>query len=359
MIGICSVRFLSQEAWSCSVPVFRYALERWKPDPYKGIFIYRNEITQRDQALLQQLEQAALNPEYPLNLRIRKVDTASFSEDKLKELLKGQVPEKLPVLAIWYPDQMGKKAPLWTVELTPSIAMALTDSPKRRLLAENLIKGESVVWIFVPSGNPEKDERAKALIKQELDFASNALSKMPFYILSGYEQKKLTYGFPILTLSRTDPEERFLLDMLLNSESDLNEYRDEPMVFPVFGRGRLLGCLFGEYISKDKIQGAVSFLAGSCSCQVKALNPGMDLLIAAPWDMVVIESYVEDTPLPELTGVMPGPASSIEQPATDPTDPDEPKKNTSVLVTYGITLSSVVVVVVFASLILSHRRKRD
>ena len=355
VIGACSIAFLIRGAWPCSVPVFRYALERWKPEPYKGIVIYRNEITQGDEALFRQLEQAASNPECPLNLLVRKVEIASFSEAKLKELLKGPIPKKLPALAIWYPDKMGRTAPSWILEFNPSIVKAFADSPKRRFLAKSLIDGESVVWIFVPSGDSEKDEKAKALIRQELDLALSSLKKMPFYILAGSKEKRLTYAFPILTLSRTDPEERFFLDMLLKCESDLYEHPDEPMVFPVFGRGRVLGCLFGKYISQDKIEGIIAYLAGSCSCEVKALNPGTDLLVAAPWDEVVINSYVEDTPLPELTGVMPD-TPAKKQSAQDFEGSRGSKR---IFANYGITLGSAVVVVLFASLVLTHRRRKD
>lgn len=358
-MGFCSIQLPIREAGSCSVPVFRYALERWKPDAYKGICIYRGSLTDKDRALLQQLEQAALDSDVPLNLLIREVETGAFSEDRLKGLLKGPIPTRLPVLAIWYPEQMGKKAPLWTIELTPANVKALTGSPKRRELAEDLIGGASIVWVFVPSGNPEEDSRAKVLIRRELDEALNDLAKMSFFTTAGAREKKLTYGFPILTLSRSDPEERFLLDMLLKSEPDLHEHKNEPMVFPVFGRGRVLGCLFGDYISEDKIQDAVSFLAASCSCEVKALNPGVDLLLPAQWDRVLMgELYADDdAPLPELTGVMPGkPASAKTEVAASPR---EPRKKGSVLAISGIALSSALVVVVFASLVLNYRRKKN
>jgi hypothetical protein len=384
LLGVFVVQFAAREAGSCSAPVFRYALERWKPDPYKGILIHRGEMTDKEQAMLQQLESAgSLDSDYPLNLQVRDVNTETFSEERLMGILKGPIPEKLPVLAIWYPEQMGKSAPLWMLEPTPAVVKALINSPKRRQLTEGLITGDSIVWVFVPSGNSKKDEKARTLIRQESDLALSSLAKMPFFIMAGSKQVKLTYGFPILTVSRTDPEERFFLDMLLNSESDLHEYKDEPMVFPVFGRGRMLGCLFGEYITEKNIQDVVSFLAASCSCDVKALNPGTDLLLAALWDRVVMAGLLveDDTPLPELTGVMPEtPVAAAKTIAvsnkTDaalasivPVDPDpveatvavaeKPRKETRIYKIYGITLGSVALVVVFASLIMIHRRKEN
>jgi len=356
-MGICSIQFTIPDAWSCPVPVFRYAIERWRPDAYEGIVIYRKAMTEGEQELLQQLRKAALNQEGPLNLRIKEIDTVSFSEKKLKELLKNQIPEKLPGLAIWCPGNMGKTPPLWTVEFTPSVVKGITQSPKREEISKRLINGDSAVWIFVPSGNPAKDNHARALIKQELDSAVSTLDKIPTPVIPGYNEKKLTCKFSILPLSRTDPEERFLLDMLLHSESDLQEYKDEPMVFPVFGRGRLLGCLFGEYISDKNIREAVAFITGGCSCEIKALNPGIDLLIAADWDRAITDFYAFDTPIPELTGVMPESPGSEEKKTPNSNDN---KKNTSVLASFVIALGAVAVAVGLLSLILINRpRRRD
>jgi hypothetical protein len=388
LAGFCAIQPSIRQVHSCSAPVFRYALERWKPDAYKGIYIYRDEISEKDRALLDQLKQVASNPDYPLNLLLREVDVNTFSEEKLVDLLKGPIPDSLPALAIWYPGQMGKSLPLWVTPPTQSFIRTLIDSPKRREMAESLINGDSVVWVFIPSGNARKDERAKALIQQQLDVALQTYSKTPFTVLSGAKQKKLSYGFPILTLSPEDPAERIFVDLLLKSEPDLYEHTDEPMVFPVFGRGRVLGCLFGDYITEKNIREASAFLVGSCSCEVKELNPGVDLLMAAPWDMVVMNSFVEDTPLPELTGVMPIEAvepvetvvpveTSVEEPIesktiaariavpvtsaqTLETEPTADKEwDTGILKIYGITLGSVVVIVAFAGFLLNHNRKKN
>jgi hypothetical protein len=350
-----SILFFLTDAWSCSVPVFRYALERWRPDAYEGIIIYRKAMTEEEQELLQRLRKAALNPEVPLNLRIREVNTVSFSEKKLKELLRNQVPEKLPALTVWYPGHLGKTAPLWTVALIPSVVEGVTQSPKRDELAKRLIAGDAAVWLFVPSGNPAKDNNARALINQELESAVSSLCKIPTAVIPGYKEENSTPGFSVLPLYRTDPEERFLLDMLLHSESDLGEHKDEPMVFPVFGRGRLLGCLFGEYITQKNIREAAAFLTGNCSCEIKALNPGVDLLMAARWNRAGTGSYVSETPLPPLTGVMPGPLDSEEKKSPNA---GGRTKRISVLTSSIIALGSVMVVVVLVSLILINRRRR-
>jgi hypothetical protein len=287
---------------------------------------------------------------------MREVDVATFSKEKLEGLLKGPIPEELPVCAIWYPNQMGKNSPIWKEKLTSSLVKGLVHSPKRQQMAESLINGESVVWVFIPSGNKKKDEQAMAIIKQELESAMIRYSKTPFYVLAGNQKKKLTYGFPILTVSPDDADERFFMDMLLRSESDLLEYTDEPMVFIVFGRGRSLGCLFGEYITSEKIQDAIAFLAGACSCEVKELNPGVDLMVAAPWDMVVMNSFIEDTTLPELTGVMPEPDAIADIAESTSENDNIIENNSSLFTIYIVSLFGLILIVGILGFIISRRR---
>jgi hypothetical protein len=358
-LAVCgSISFAVRDGGACSVPVFRYALERWKPDPYKGIFIYRGKLSAQDQALIRKFEAITLNTENPFNLRIRPVEVGAFSEEKLNALLKGPIPRKLPVLAIWYPEQMGRAAPFWMQEVTPAGLKALVNSPKRRQLTEGLINGESIFWVFIPSGNSQKDESAQIILRRELDRALVALAKNPLFVSTGSKGKKLGYSCPILTLSRSDPQERFFLDMLLHSETDLYERKDDPIVFAIFGRGRILGGILGERINEKNIQGMVTYLAGSCSCEIKAQHPGMDLLLSADWDKVVMGELfaTDDTPAPALTGVMPE-ASKPVSAAVDKTE--KPRQHSSLWKIYGLTLGSAIVVVVFAGLILKRRRKEN
>ena len=58
------------------------------------------------------------------------------------------------------------------------------------------------------------------------------------------------------------------------------------MLFPVFGRARALASMKGSTIDLDLIEETSRFLCGACSCQVKAQNPGFDLLAMAQWDSI-------------------------------------------------------------------------
>ena len=50
----------SPRAEACSVPVFRYALERWKASPYEVLVYHRGKLAGQDKKQVTALEHAAL-----------------------------------------------------------------------------------------------------------------------------------------------------------------------------------------------------------------------------------------------------------------------------------------------------------
>jgi hypothetical protein len=129
--------------------------------------------------------------------------------------------------------------------------------------------------------------------------------------------ESLKIAFSTVRLARTDQAERVFVSMLLETEPDLRTYHDEPMVFPVFGRGRVLYALVGEGINRENISEAAQYLVGACSCLVKAENPGLDLLMLADWDAVpdvsVDVAPPEVVALPDLSAVNTGPTDGPGQ----------------------------------------------
>jgi len=312
-------------SFACSTPVFRYALERWAADYYEAVYLHSGPLTPEEKHLLDELRQEGspaggkgFEVEAFLNLRVSDLDVSSTAEDKVKTLLMNEkMPDELPVLVLWYPWQKGRTAPYWQGQLTESTVKAFLDSPARQKLAERLTEGQTAVWIFIESGNAEKDKTALELLQQELDTATSELKEEAESIPEEYGIPKIEYEFSILPVSRTDPNESVLLRLLLGSESDLGEYADQPVIFPVFGRGRALYALIGEGINTDNIRETIAFIVGPCGCEIKMMNPGVDILMAANWDQAAMkfyeefyETYYEET---ELTGVMPeAPAAKIE-----------------------------------------------
>ncbi|MBA7627549.1 hypothetical protein ES703_35012 [subsurface metagenome] len=309
-------------ASACLVPVFRYAMERWAADYYEAVLIHRGQLEEDQKQLLKELRQEDSETDAFLNLRILEADITATTDEKVKGLLMSEeLPETLPVLALWYPWHRGRTPPVWMGELTSSTVAALVQPPVRRQLVQHLIEGQSAVWVFVESGDADKDKAARQLLGRELEAATQELKEMAPPPIDEFAGPELSYEFSILVLSRADPKEQMLLVMLLNSEPDLHEYADEPMAFPVFGRGRVLCALVGAGIRADNIREIVAFLTGPCGCQIKAMNPGIDLLMAANWDAAVMEFYETDYLLPELTGVMPeAPVKPADTNAVTPAD---------------------------------------
>jgi len=316
----------------CSTPVFRYAMERWPADYYDGVLIHKDEIPDNHPAaVLFQGEEAEF-----FNIRLSKIDLddedswkhlAQRPEDSnsalevetaasvLKSRLGVDIPEKLPALVLWYPWLKGRGAPFWIGEFTPSTIKTLIQSPKRQELARRLTDGQTAVWIFIQSGNADKDKAALQLLNDELESATGQLKEMAAEYPSEPGVPSFEYQFSTLTVSRTDPNEQMLLSVLLNSEPDLDAYAAEPIVFPVFGRGRALFALVGEGINSDNLREAIAFITGPCGCEIKMMNPGVDILMSVNWDASIMEFYEEfyetqEEELPELTSVFPDEPSS-------------------------------------------------
>ena len=319
-ILILTVLFIlvPSSAFACSTPVFRYALERWAADYYEALLIHRDPLSQDEQKLLEKLQQEGNEVGPFLNLRVLPAEITSTTEDKIKELLMSEdLPETLPLLVLWYPWQKGRTPPFWQGRLTPEIVDAFLHSPARQKLAERLTEGQTAVWIFVESGNASKDKAALGLLEQELETAVKELKEEAESIPEEYGIPKITYEFSIVPVSRSDPNELVLLNLLLGSEPDLGEYSDKPVIFPVFGRGRALYALIGEGINTDNIRETIAFIVGPCGCEIKMMNPGVDLLMAANWDEAAMQFYQEFyetyNEVPEVTGVMPeAPAAKLQ-----------------------------------------------
>jgi hypothetical protein len=173
----------------------------------------------------------------------------------------------------------------------------IVDSPARREIARRLLGGEAIVWIVVERGQPVGDEdlqRLEALIADyarkiaELDKAAEEarLEDEP----SDEERIDKSAFWPprmsVLRVRADDPEERFLVAML-NAAAKPEEAEgaaERAEVFPLFGRGRVLGGIALEKLNAAEFRSACDFLTGACSCEVKELNPGQDLLFVADWE---------------------------------------------------------------------------
>ncbi len=278
-------------SWTCDIPVFRYALELWPADPYEFFVVYDGSLSEEEQELVNRLNRDEGEDAIKANFRIHLFDQNSLSEEEQTSLYGDKEPGDETTLIVRFPTFMRRMDTLWRGPFTSENVESLIDSPIRQEVGRRLLNGETSVWILLESGNKEKDDAAAKLLGEKIKEMEEMLQLPVMQDMTGLSGEQielnegldLRIGFSMVRLSRDDPKESFLITTLMNSETDLVEYLGEPMAFPVYGRGRALYALVGRGINEDTILDACAFMTGPCTCQVKGLNPGTDLLMAVDW----------------------------------------------------------------------------
>ncbi len=300
---------LTAAVHACNVPVYRFALERWPGNNYDVVVFHGGDLTAEERSAIDMLF-ACSNRKIPYsNYVLTTVNLETDMSKEYKRLLNNLGDIEFPRIVLRYPKRTGITNGIWHAALTEANVRIFIDSPVRRQIAEHILDNESGVWVLLESGNHMKDDAAAKLLETELREMEESLT-LPEQIFETLMPNKndprlakLKISFTLIRLSRENPAEAPLVAMLTNSESDLAEYASSPMAFPVYGRGRALFPLIGAGITADNIRSSCAFLTGACACEVKADNPGFDLLFSTDWDASVGESWIETTNIPPLVGL--------------------------------------------------------
>lgn len=276
---------------ACQIPVFRYALERWQADRYEIVVLHDSPLQSSEQQQIKQIRDADFESPLAGNFEVKTVSVADIKDLRLQQMWDQRVSKTQPLLVAQYPPGT-KDVPdriAMSTALTQEAVSQTTDSPLRKEISKRLLQGESAVWIFVPSGHTDQDATALKTLTEQVELNESQL-ELPVQDEIESEEDLLTAShlelrikFSFVTLNRDDAKEQFLLSSLLRSEPDLLTL-DQPMAFPVLGRGRVLYGLVGKGISSSTIGAVSRFMIGPCSCQVKNQNPGFDLLLTTDWD---------------------------------------------------------------------------
>jgi hypothetical protein len=267
---------------ACSIPVFRYALEHWSPSTYEVVVFSKAEDADRDRGMLEELTKR------PVNVEIRTVDVppAEMSPSDAA-IWKNHPGTQLPWVVIRYPES-DENAPLvWAGELDKGAIEGQLISPARREIARRLLAGQSCVWVLLESGERAKDDRLAAKLDETLKRVAETI-KLPEIAPDGPQLRSplpLNVSFSILRVSRSDPREAALVKMLRVAEPEFSD-SDDALVIPVVGRGRAISALAAPRVNDQGVGAFAEFICGQCSCEVKELNPGIDLLLAADWDVI-------------------------------------------------------------------------
>jgi hypothetical protein len=141
----------------------------------------------------------------------------------------------------------------------------IIDSPLRRKIAGELMEGKLCVLLYLKTGNPVKDESGLQTMKK-------SIASSPFgNIIS------------MIELDRNSMVENHFVSMLLNCEADLKDI-NEPMLFGIFGRFRVLEPLLAKGISNENIKLMIDFFTADCSCVIKDNLPGISILYNGIWE---------------------------------------------------------------------------
>jgi len=358
-------------ASACDTPVYRYAMYRWEPAPYRVFYLYREQPAKDDAGVLAQLDglsKATPGQTATTNLRVEQVNVSKADQlDRLPEDVRSRWVAKVrreePVFLVftsWGAEIFGGK-------LTAADLNALKQSPVRRRIAEHLDQ-DCMTVLLVLSGKDPADTKAaeKAVAELSAQVASGKIrlgappSDMEELDASGLEkaavpdktavaekavvagktavaEKKPAGGgkaavagktaapektasgpaeakpvrLATLSLDRADPAEVWLVRSLTAAEKEYPEFAGRAMVFPVFGRGRALAPCVDKTLTVDALAKKIDLLAGACSCTVKDQNPGVDLLFTCDWEATADKLSAKDAPSADnAPATTPGPAAN-------------------------------------------------
>ncbi len=272
----------------CDTPVYRYALYRWTPSPYELYHFHSSadsKTAAEKEADAAAAEQVKTVLEEASRDAIQTANLAYFSIDSSDEQQLNQLPpdvrqafevnqeRSLPDYLLVTPQGVL----VFDGNLDVEQANLLLDSPARREIGKLIGQGKAGVTLLLEGKSEAANERAEQLIQDTISQLANGTLSLP----SIPEDTNPDVGY--VRVARDNPDEQWLIRMLHRVESDLAE-SEEPIVFTVFGRGRVLFSCLGNGVTAANLQRDLDFIMGACKCTVKSQNPGIDLMIRHNWD---------------------------------------------------------------------------
>lgn len=278
-------------AEACNIPVFRFALERWPPDSCELVIFRRAPLTPDQQQQVDALQAASMVRNGSANIKVTDADVNRLTNETLSTIWT-QIQQDatteitMPFVVARTRLSQGRIIQHWKGSLQQAASGSLLNSPVRQALAERLQAGDSVVWLLLKSDDKKKTEAARSLMAEQLQLLPRKLSLPDGVGLPGselYSDVPLLLKFTMIEIDPNDSREQFLVQLLSGLQAPSFK-EGEPLIVPVFGRGRALEVIPADQLNAELVSGLTEFLCGACSCQVKELNPGFDLLISTEWN---------------------------------------------------------------------------
>lgn len=303
---------------ACSIPAFQYALENWRSDDCRIIVFHKGDITPEQRSLLDRLNLFSSGEEAASNIMVTVVDITAEPKKAIKTLWETQNDPPLAWMVVCYPGYFNAEKIFWAGPLTSSAVESVLESPLRREIARKLLLGETAVWVLLESGNKEIDNAACSFLEKNLAQMAQTL-ELPEDMYEPDLQNKpdIEISFPLMRVSRTQKSEEVFIGMLLNCDRSLKDV-SAPIVFPIYGRGRILYPLAGDNISEKNIRNACRFFIEPCSCTARMENPGIELLMSVDWERLIDAPIAIERNLSPLQGIPePQVKADPEEPSSD------------------------------------------
>lgn len=250
----------TQAAECCTIPVFRFALDRWEPDRFK--LVVPADVAAKPEIV------DLLRP-----LRAGGKANLDITTDRSGKATR---------VELFSPQDASR--PVWAGELNAASLAALLDSPGRATVMKHILEGDSVTWVIVDTATPADDAEVERITKR-LNFLKEAAA-LPIQDPNDPDSQlgpgpELKLEFRVMRLRLDDPAEKPLIAMLAGPQGKVDATK--PFAAAVFGRGRVLGAWQVSQLDDTGLEDACMFLIGRCSCRVKNENPGWDLLMNVDW----------------------------------------------------------------------------
>jgi hypothetical protein len=289
--GALLVCLLAGQTAACSIPVFRYALERWPADLFVATVDVGGEATAATKAAVHWLEDQARPNGGSLNLVVERQEVSGPAQDAGKPNPKPRVE---PGVEIAWMRRGEPPVTIWS-GACDDVQAALSADAWRDELIRRLATGDAVVWLVLEGNEAAAATRAAELLHAELPQLAEDTPLPRGIGLPGSEllaALPLEVRFSVLRVPADAVGEPLLRATLLAGSLEAGDGREalDPqasLIVPVFGRGRAAVVLPAATLTSDAVAEFTRFLCGACSCQVKQLNPGFDLLLPVDWEQVL------------------------------------------------------------------------
>jgi hypothetical protein len=295
--------------WACTIPVFRYALERWEADRLLVVVYHDGALSAEDDAAARKLAASSRLVGGPLNIEVLRYDVSADSPPRLV----GVQPPKdqpLPWVEIRAPLDSVNSTVRWQGPLAEVVGRQdIFDSPARGEIVRRLLAGHSAVWLAVAPEGQEKQQSEK--LQALLDSFSKELVLPQGIGLPGselYASIPLEIRFSVVSVAHSDPAEQAFFKQLASAAAEWKT--DAAYAIPVFGRLRALEVFPMADVDELLIRDVSEFLCGACSCQVKQANPGFDLLASVTWEERLFSGALPEGVAPESSAAMAAAANS-------------------------------------------------